>query len=864
MGCGHHMTGDSEMESLLSRAKTDAALYERLHGERVVFFLHLLGLDMNGHAHRPNSAQYRQNVASVDQQVAALERLLQDFYQDNKTAFVVSADHGMSNKGSHGDGEPECTQTPLIVWGAGVRRAGHRCKCKEAQGLCKQTRCSKPVSVAAGHDSPRGVGGDGGGDAGGVGREVGGGLGWFPSPADWGDLRYIERRDLQQAQLAPLIATLVGQPSPRNNIGLVPVAYLDMPRRRQVEVLLANLRQVLRQLDRKQHLKNQTTIAMLFYPYPPNGNGDLWRRAGEIEKALAVTSSTGGLEALQEDVVALFRVALAGLDYYHTYDLAFLRGLIVAAYLGGMASLAALAVTHTSAHLGARPPPSRSRDGEYRLTPAAMGVGVAVSVFVSVQQGPAQYYLYVWFAVVLWDRALAFGASTLVTAARILLLPSRLAGGVKALVVRGLAVILIECVVLGFFYRAAFSVASLALAPAVFLIRLPPSLRARLRCQWGLACLSTAVFTLLSVEFGDDLRLVVMGGLGLLGVAAMAARRAAACQDTRRGCAAVLWAQFAVGVLALAQVCGTVYVLENQWGLHVILSAANWGCLLLSLALPLRVARVADDAELRFLSLFVGWGTAYLMLAINYESLFLLAFFALLYAWLQIEVACQENGDATGAGVGRVNGGTAASASKGGAGEGGHGSEVEAALARYGVTAVLLLYLTNLGYFGTGNIASVSSFELKSVLRFMAVFDPFMMGAMLLFKIALPFVLVAAAFSYISHLRAIPRRSIECVMLFVADVMSLHFFFLVFPPLHPSPSFHVLACSRAEPVAPAPPPFSPSLPGPQPSTLNPQPSTLNPEPCCTARLSLALPCTVLLIKLALDAVGRCHARAWAR
>ena len=822
MGCGHHVTGDSEMESLLSRAKTDAALHQRLHGERVVFFLHLLGLDMNGHAHRPNSAQYRQNVASVDQQVAALERLLQDFYQDNKTAYVVSADHGMSNKGSHGDGEPECTQTPLIVWGAGVRRTGHRCKCEEAQGVCKQTRCSRPVSVAAGHDAPRSAGRDGGGGAGDLGQAFGGVSGWFPSPADWGDLRYVERRDLQQAQLAPLIASLVGQPTPRNNVGLVPVAYLAMPRRRQVEVLLANLRQVLRQLDRKQHLKNQTTIALLFYPYPPNGKGDLWLRAGEIEKALAVTSSTGGLEALQDDVVALFRVALAGLDYYHTYDLAFLRGLIVVAYLGGMACLAALAVTHTRAHLGARPPPSRSRDGEYRLTPAAMGVGLAVSVFVSVQQGPAQYYLYVWLAVVLWDRALALGANTLVTAARVLLLPSRLAGGVKTLVVRGLAVMLVECVVLGFFYRAAFSVASLALAPAVFLIRLPPSRRARLRCQWCLACLSSAIFTLLSVEFGDDLRLVVMGGLGLLGVAATVARRAAACQDKRRGCAAVLWAQFAVGVLALTQVCGTVYVLENQLGLHVILSAANWGCLLLSLALPLRVARLADDAELRFLSLFVGWGTAYLMLAINYEGLFLLALFALLYSWLQIEVACQGSGDAAiRAGAGRVNGGIAASASMGGAGEGGHGSEVEAALARYGVTAVLVLYLTNLGYFGTGNIASVSSFELKSVLRFMAVFDPFMMGAMLLFKIALPFVLVAAAFSYISHLRAIPRRSIECVMLFVADVMSLHFFFLVFPPLHPSPSYRVLARSRAEPVTPARPPLLPFSPG--RTRLNPKP-----------------------------------------
>ena len=48
--------------------------------------------------------------------------------------------------------------------------------------------------------------------------------------------------------------------------------------------------------------------------------------------------------------------------------------------------------------------------------------------------------------------------------------------------------------------------------------------------------------------------------------------------------------------------------------------------------------------------------------------------------------------------------------------------------------------------------------DVCSVLRFMAVFDPFTMGAMLLFKIALPFVLVAATFGLIAELRGIARK----------------------------------------------------------------------------------------------------------
>jgi phosphatidylinositol glycan class N len=60
----------------------------------------LLGLDTNGHGHLPHSKEYLENIQIVDKGLRRVEKLIQDFYQDDKTAFIMSADHGMSNRGS--------------------------------------------------------------------------------------------------------------------------------------------------------------------------------------------------------------------------------------------------------------------------------------------------------------------------------------------------------------------------------------------------------------------------------------------------------------------------------------------------------------------------------------------------------------------------------------------------------------------------------------------------------------------------------------------------------------------------------------------------------------------------------------------
>ena len=98
-----------------------------LEGERVVFLLHLLGLDSAGHAHKPFGDAYAQNVKTVDNGVRrlvdAFERRFDQTPRDGGTTFLFTADHGMSSRGAHGDGDPGCTETPFVAWGAGIPAA---------------------------------------------------------------------------------------------------------------------------------------------------------------------------------------------------------------------------------------------------------------------------------------------------------------------------------------------------------------------------------------------------------------------------------------------------------------------------------------------------------------------------------------------------------------------------------------------------------------------------------------------------------------------------------------------------------------------------------------------------------------------
>lgn len=101
----------------------------------------------------------------VDEGIKEMEKLFEEFYNhDGQTAYVMTADHGMTNWGSHGAGHPHETLTPLVAWGAGV------------QG---------PMAPIHGADIPT-------------------------DTLEW-NLAHLRRTDVNQADIAALMTSLIGE-----------------------------------------------------------------------------------------------------------------------------------------------------------------------------------------------------------------------------------------------------------------------------------------------------------------------------------------------------------------------------------------------------------------------------------------------------------------------------------------------------------------------------------------------------------------------------------------------------------------------------------------------------------------------------
>jgi len=93
--------------------------------------------------------------------------------------------------------------------------------------------------------------------------------------------------------------------------------------------------------------------------------------------------------------------------------------------------------------------------------------------------------------------------------------------------------------------------------------------------------------------------------------------------------------------------------------------------------------------------------------------------------------------------------------------------------------AYFFVFFIVVAFFGTGNIASINSFDPASVYCFLTVFSPFIMGGLLLCKVLIPFVVVTCAFDAIHVVLSIPVESLVLVVLVMTDLMGLHFFYLV-------------------------------------------------------------------------------------
>ncbi|XP_022774429.1 GPI ethanolamine phosphate transferase 1 isoform X1 [Durio zibethinus] len=727
-----------QFKSLLNRSNEDPQLKKLLQHDNLVIFLHLLGCDSNGHAHRPFSSIYLNNVKVVDHIAERVYNLLESYYKDNRTSYIFTADHGMSDKGSHGDGHPSNTDTPLVAWGAGIKHP-------------------KPISGRDHSDH--------------VLRFVDEHLHDTPTPEEWG-LNGIERVDVNQADIAPLMSTLLGLPCPVNSVGNLPLGYVDMKEEEEVEAVLANTKQILNQFLRKSQIKRSSSL--YFKPFKPLAHYS--SMLSQIEDLLSARDYKAAMQ-LSEN---LRNLSLKGLHYFQTYDWLMLMTIITLGYIGWMVFLVVHVLQAYTSLLGDIYTKEEAVRQKYNTGKVylwgCLFMGIT-SFLLFLEHSPPLYHAYFAMTIFLWTQI--FNEHQFIKALWRHLSGRKFNYVIKLLTTGVVSVFILEFLVHSFTERKLYTWCFLVVGAiaSIYLYNLIPW-RSGIPVFVCLTCWFLSLFTLMPAEIPDNNKLVIASGviITLIGFTAKWLDLHAdgnkywlgiCTHDMKQSRFPMLFHLQAlmVGLSSVMVFLSTSHRTEKQ-ELHAIHQLMNWFLAGFSMVLPL----FSDNGLLsRLNSIFLGFAPTFLLLSIGYEAVFFGALALVLMAWILFENLLPY-----------LSKGKTSSASRKNLNE--HiflENDVRYLQLSDVRIPLTFMVLFNVAFFGTGNFASIASFEISSVYRFITVFSPFLMAALLIFKLFIPFMLVMCAFSAITKLLQVQRLGCYFLVILFSDVMTIHFFFLV-------------------------------------------------------------------------------------
>ncbi|KAI1497670.1 Phosphatidylinositolglycan class N-domain-containing protein [Biscogniauxia marginata] len=725
------------VKELFSAAEKNKTLNDALRQDKIVFFLHLLGLDTTGHSYRPYSKEYLNNIKVVDKGVKEIAEMIQKFYADDRTAFVFTADHGMSDWGSHGDGHPDNTRTPLIAWGSGV---------------------AKPIvhqgTIAPGHDE---------------------------YSSDW-NLDHIKRHDVQQADVAALMAYLAGVEFPANSVGELPLSYLSADIKEKAEASLLNAREILEMYKVKEI--NKKAKELRYRPYKPLSEEHGITPEARLLSIRDLINNANFEEAIEESA-ALMKIGLEGMRYLQTYDWLFLRALITVGYLGWMAfALTTILDQHV---LQGTTQPSRTAGAIIFFSSLLI---ILYASFI-VSQSPPTYYAYAFFPVFFWEEVYA-RRDSLVKGRRALFGHIKTGANVFTLTLNIISYVgIIESLALGYIYREILTV--LFIVGAFFPLALGLSFLQKhmiLSASWFASCLLMSTFTLLPANKTENVSLIVIGGTLMVVVGILylifedklladfsGSTKPHVVRRDNQVSRALTGVQIGLILLSILVTRSSALSLQAKLGLPRGNQVVAWLVLVVSLLVPLAYRLQPNNHYLhRLLVIFLACAPTFVILTISYEGLFYLAFSLTLVTWVRLEhhsyVFSQSSANKLGETKSTVEIAvdTAVGATS---------SQFRPLTLSDARVALFFFVLLQSAFFSTGNVASVSSFSLDSVYRLVPIFDPFSQGALLIVKLMIPFVLISANLGVLNKRLGVAPSALFMVAIALSDILTLYFFWVV-------------------------------------------------------------------------------------
>ncbi|THG19616.1 hypothetical protein TEA_019037 [Camellia sinensis var. sinensis] len=608
-----------QFQSLLNKSNEDPKLKQLLLQDNLVVFLHLLGCDSNGHAHRPYSSIYLNNVKVVDHIAERVYNLVENYFKDNRTSYIFTADHGMSDKGSHGDGHNSNTDTPLVAWGAGVKH---------------------PMPMSSNNHSDCGV------------RFIDEHMHDMPTPAEWG-LDGVERVDVNQADIAPLMveqfSTLLGLPCPVNSVGNLPLDYINLNEAEEVEAVLANTKQIFNQFLRKSFTLGYIGWMIYLILHVLQSYTSLPGKFSRKEQALYLRNNSG-------------TVYLCGCLF--------------------------------------------------------MG---SICILLLLEHSPPLYHVYATMTVFLWTKI--FSEYQFLKAIWRDLRRRQYSYIIALVVTCAVSVVILEFLVHSFTERKLYTWCFLivGITASIHLYYLIPWKSGIPIFVWS-SCWFLSIFTLMPAEIPDNTLLVVASGAMIIaigGVATYLDLHAEANKywhgllnhDLKKPKFPMLFSLQAllVGLSSVMVPLSTSHRTQKQ-ELLVLHQLINWSTAGFSIVLPLFSA---TSLLSRLTSIFLGFAPTFLLLSIGYEAVFYAALGLALMAWILYENTLLYRSKMK----------TSSTSIK---------SVEDSIILENDVRGLQLsdmripltfMVLFNVAFFGTGNFASIASFEISSVYRFITIFS---------------------------------------------------------------------------------------------------------------------------------------------
>ncbi|ODQ48533.1 hypothetical protein PICMEDRAFT_70159 [Pichia membranifaciens NRRL Y-2026] len=579
---------------LLENSTTNAQLDEEIRQDGNVFFLHLLGTDTSGHSYRPYSAEYYDNIQYTDAEISKLVEKVHEFFGDEETAFVFTADHGMSDFGSHGDGHPNNTRTPLICWGKG---------------------CNKPVRIdPSSNDFLRDK---------------------FESDdmANW-DLDDVKRNDVKQADIASLMSYLIGTNYPMNSVGELPMAFIDDVESNKVKGLYYNSLTLLEQYIVKLHEVKDNQFNFKGFSKFEDKSVESYK--ANIEKVIKLMDVNTELESEAVLLIEEFNsVILEGLDYLQKYNWLMIRTIVTFGFIGWIVYsftifLQMFIIPHEKLF---------RYEGMHLVRKFFFISFTSVMLYIFQYENlPLNYYFYLVFPIFFWYNIFKY-KTDLVKGFNIFF--KGLSNIWKVLIFFGI-VVFFESIAVGFENREVFSYIYLILSASYPVLLFQKSLlqnkkHLKISICWFFTCISLSIFPIQNPVKVESINLIVtsgliMTGIGILGLTFLQKKMS---EKTRM----IIGLQIVLIVLSIYSTLKAVVSLTNRKGLPLDAQVIGWTVMIASLTVPTMLHYIYPNSnyQIRFLVIFLTLAPTFNILAISFEGLFYILYSLMLILWIEME-----------------------------------------------------------------------------------------------------------------------------------------------------------------------------------------------------------------------------------